>query len=115
MQVLGAVQIGLMREGALLEGNHYVMNGMRIRVIYGQGRLLSDIRKLYQDESAEFTPAEMTICVGATDDGGVPLDIVRGQPDEATIVRVTALSQWQTEKETKRFWAGGEYVSTAAH
>jgi hypothetical protein len=115
MQTLGAVQIGLMKEGASMEGNHYLLNGTRIRVVYGQGRLLSDIRKLYEEESTDFMPAEITIGVGAKDDGGVPADVVRGPANKSTIVRAVSLSRWQTEEDTKHFWAGGEDVTTATH
>ena len=115
MAVLGAVQIGLIREGATIEGNHYLLNGARLRVVYGQGRVLSDIRKLYQEESTDFIPAETTICVGAKDDGGVPPDVVRGQGNESTIVRTAALTRWQTEEDTKHLWAGVQDVTTATH
>ncbi len=115
MQTLGAVQIGLMRAGAAIEGNHFVLDGTRIRIVYGQGRLLSDILKLYQEESTEYTSAEITICVGAKDDGGVPADVVRGRPSKSTIVRTVSLSQWQTEEDTKHLWAGGEDVIIAAY
>ena len=50
MQVLGAVQIGLLARGAQLDGNHYLVNNIRIRVVNGQGRILSAVRTLYQNE-----------------------------------------------------------------
>jgi hypothetical protein len=106
MQVLGAVQMGLIAEGAQLEGNQYLINGARIRVVYGQGRVLSDIRKLYQDEPAAFVKADTIICVGAKDDGGMLPDVVRIPADASTIIRPTPTANWLTEDAAKPLWAG---------
>jgi hypothetical protein len=115
MQVLGAVQLGLMAEGATIEGNHYVLDGLRIRVIYGQGRPLSDIRRLYLEELRQFAPADIIICVGAKDDGGVPPDVARDSPAASTIVRPTTAARWVTEDNAKNFWMGDQDVATASH
>lgn len=106
MGVLGAVQIGLLSKGAQLEGNHYLLNGSHIRVVNGQGRLLSAVRKRYQEEPVDFTKADTTICVGAKDDGGVPPDIVRTAANIPTIVRPASSRDWLTEDYAKHLWAG---------
>jgi hypothetical protein len=116
LEVIGAVQIGLLSQGAQLDGNHYLVGGARIRVVNGQGRLLSAVRKLYSDEPTDFIEAETTICVGAKDDGGVPPDVVRTATGNSTIIRTTQPMNWITEDDAKLVWAGnGDYdVNTAA-
>jgi hypothetical protein len=105
MHVLGAVQIGLLADGAEIEGNHYLCNGTRIRVVNGQGRLLSAVRKRYEEEPAEFVKAETIICVGAKDDGDVPSDVVRGPLDTSSIVRPMPTDNWLTEDGARHLWA----------
>jgi SIR2-like domain len=116
MQVLGAVQIGLLAQGARLDGNHYLLDGTRIRVVNGQGRLLSAVRKLYESEPTDFIKAETTICVGAKDDGGVPPDVVRTATGTSTIVRAVPPLNWLIEDNAKHVWArnGDHDVNTAA-
>lgn len=105
MQILGAVQIGLLARGAQLDGNHYLLNNTRIRVVNGQGRILSAVRKLYQEEPVEFIKAETIVCVGAKYDGEVPPDIVRGESGTPTIVRPVSPVNWLTEDNAKHVWA----------
>ena len=110
MNKLGVVQLGLFAKGAELEGNHFVLNQKRIRVIGGQGQLLGAVKGMYATEPAQFPRVDLMICVGATDDGNLPQSVVRGDASSGTIVRATAGAEWQNEEAASELWRVNQNV-----
>jgi hypothetical protein len=104
MNKLGVVHLGLLAKGAQLEGNHFVLNELRIRVLNGQGQLLGAVKGAYADEPAQFPRVDLMICVGAMDDGNMPQSVVRGDSAAGTTVRATAGAKWQNEEDVSDLW-----------
>ena len=111
MTTLGIVQLGLIAKGAQLEGNHFVLNQKRIRVVGGQGQLLGAVKGMYAAEPAQFPRVDLMLCVGATDDGNMPQSVVRGDAAFGTIVRATAGAEWQTEEAATELWRMNQNVA----
>jgi NAD-dependent SIR2 family protein deacetylase len=112
MNKLGVVQLGLLARGAQLEGNQFVLNEQRIRVLNGQGQLLGVIKGAYADEPAQFPRVDLMICVGATDDGNMPQSVVRGDSSAGTTVRATGGAKWQNEDNVSDLWRINQNVAT---
>jgi NAD-dependent SIR2 family protein deacetylase len=111
MNKLGVVQLGLLAKGAQLEGNQFVLNQKRIRVLNGQGQLLGAVKGRYAEEPAQFPRVDLMICVGATDDGNMPQSVVRGDAAAGTIIRATAGAEWQNEEAAGELWRINQNVA----
>jgi hypothetical protein len=113
MTKLGVVQLGLLANGAALEGNHFLLHQKRIRVVNGQGQLLGTVKGRYLNEPPQLPQADLMICVGATDDGNMPQTVVRGDATAATIVRATSVAQWETEDAVTDLWRANHNVAAS--
>lgn len=111
MSKLGVVQLGLLAKGAQLEGNHFVLDQQRIRVLNGQGQLLGAVKGTYAEEPAQFPRVDLMICVGAMDDGNMPQSVVRGDAVVGTTVRATAGAKWQDEESVVDLWRINQNVA----
>ena len=94
--VIGVVHLSLVGSGAVLNCGRYNLQGRTIRILLASGQFLSSFRGLFEHEPPAISTADMTICVGAYDDGGVPANIVRSAED-ANIVRGGTQGEWVTE------------------
>jgi hypothetical protein len=110
MTMLGVVQLGLLAKGASLEGNHFVLDQMRIRVVNGQGQLLGRVKGRYSGEPARLPQADLMICVGANDDGNMPQSVIRGDAAPGTIVRATSGVKWENEQRVSHLWRASHHV-----
>ena len=95
MLLIGAIHILLMSRGAQLDGSVYIFAEMRIRLINGNGDLISYVQNEFRSEPALQPPVHIVICINAQEDGGVPSDVIRGKT-ESSIVRPTSESEWHT-------------------
>lgn len=92
---LGAIQLALTAVGAVLRSHLFDWNGTRIRLLNTPNHPLSMVRRQFSTEPPDPSPPDRTICVGAIDDGGVPVDIIgRGTPN--TIIRSASSPSWET-------------------
>jgi hypothetical protein len=89
---LGKLVYQLVAEGATLEGDLLHLKGKRLRVLHASGRLMYAIKRDFEGDMTPSGAPELTICVGAEDDGGVATNIVRGE--RSTIVRPGVLGEW---------------------
>ena len=113
LNMAGAVHAGLKINGAAHEGSSYRLDGKRIRILNAQGQLLTSFRSQFQDEPTPFAPADLLICVGAKDDGGVAIDIARGNKNRSTVVRPAVVGEWVTEDQATQFWRPAANVSAS--
>lgn len=82
--------------GAHYSGYVYEYDGRRIRLVTGNGRLLSDIRQSYETEPSIPTPPDEIVCVGAHADPS-PANYMR--PDEESgILRGGLTGTWKTHE-----------------
>lgn len=94
--VLGTTHLYLRAKGAVIDGSKYVLDGNRIRVVHGAGKLLSMVRKEFAAEPPQPMSATMTVCVAATDDGGAPAHIIR-DANSGGIIRGGTSGDWLTD------------------
>ena len=97
-ELLSNMILDLLARGATLAGPNLIANGKVIRLVRGGGRMLYSIQQEYSNEPHGPNAPEITVCVGAIDDGGVPANIMRGGTG-AHIVRHSAPGQWCTHAE----------------
>ena len=95
---LSEMILEVLARGATLAGSNLIANGKVIRLVHGGGRMLYSIRQAYSNEPHGGDAPEITICVGAFDDGGVPANIIRDGAG-AHIVRHSAPGQWCTHAD----------------
>ena len=103
MDAVGRAHLLLRKRAALLDGTSYVAaGGTRIRVVNGQTKLLSDVRRSFAQEPPRPVEDAYVICAGAEDDGNAKIDIVRAEaaPD---IVRPGSSAQWLTLPSAQTF------------
>jgi hypothetical protein len=98
MELVGVCHLQLIARGAVREGSRYILNGNRIRVVSGAGRLLSSVREKYTAETPCRVSDNIVVCVGARDDGSAAANIVRPEP-EGNIVRPLLFARWITDAE----------------
>jgi hypothetical protein len=110
MQSWGIVQLGLLSNGAKLEGNRFMLNDRRIRVINGAGELFGNVKGRYAKEPAQFPEVDLMICVGALDEN-MPQNIVRGDASARTIVRASAGATWATDGSVSDLWRAKQNVA----
>lgn len=101
MHQLGASHLLLMANGAVLEGSIYVINGKRIRLVHGAGELLSSVKSRFLGEPPPPVGLDFVICVGAIDDGGAPVNVVREQ-GQANIIRGGISGEWLTLEQSRQ-------------
>jgi hypothetical protein len=92
----GALHARLLASGASYTEHAYQWNGRRIRIISGQGQVLSAVRARFQTESPLPSPVDDVICAGALPDPS-PGHIVRAT-GATTVVRGGASGAWQTHE-----------------
>jgi len=100
MQTFGAMHILLLENGATLAGSKYVFNGKTIRLLHAAGQALSLVKSNFEHEPQPQIVDYIVICVGATNDGNIIANIVRGQAPQ-TIVRPGLVGDWLTEVEAR--------------
>lgn len=101
MHQLGAYHLLLMANRAVLEGSIYVINGKRIRLVHGAGELLSSVKSRFSEEPPPPVELDLVICVGAIDDGGAPVNVVREQ-GQANIIRGGISGEWSTLEQARQ-------------
>ncbi len=90
-----------MANGGVLEGSIYVINGKRIRLVHGAGELLSSVKSRFSGEPPPPVGLDFVICVGAIDDGGAPVNVVRDQ-GQANIIRGGISGEWLTLEQARQ-------------
>jgi NAD-dependent SIR2 family protein deacetylase len=97
MNAVGRAHLLLRSAGAALEGPRYKLaGGQRVRVVNGRTKQLSQARKEFTDAlPAGGIDDDIVICAGATDDGGVPIDIAGGAAP-STVTRPKSTAEWIT-------------------
>ena len=103
MLAVGATHLWLAAKSATLEGPDFVLGGKRVRVLDGSGRALSTLKRRGADELA--ATSDVVICAGALEDGGAPVDVVRGDR-ESTVARPAASGEWMTHSYAIRVFEG---------
>ena len=91
----------LLARGGAFDGAEILLGDQRIRVVKGAGRMISSIRADFHAEGAVHPTPDLVVCVDATDDGGVPADIARGDFAEPTVVRAGTAGRWITQVEAE--------------
>ena len=94
----GAFVLRLVAAGAALEGPYFAVRSSRVRVIHAAGRLLYTVRRDFRAGAFPGNHPDITVCVGAEDDGGVPADIVRSG-EGPSILRPGDQGKWCTHRE----------------
>jgi NAD-dependent SIR2 family protein deacetylase len=92
MQTVGSIHMRLIEAGAVFAGPRYVLNSKRIRVLQGAGQVLSLVKKQFDPEDSPLGD-DIVICVGARDDGGVPVSVVRGT-SSPPLIHTTSTANW---------------------
>ncbi len=95
MRLAGATHLWLAGKGAQLSGASYVLGKARIRVLQGAGQVLSEIKRAHEKDAGPVLDADLVVCAGADDDGGAPLDVVRGDRP-GSLVRPAPAGEWVT-------------------
>jgi NAD-dependent SIR2 family protein deacetylase len=97
-ELLGKLFYDLIAAGAAVEGAALLLRGRRVRLFRASGRMIYSVKRLLAGDVAPFDSPEVTICVGAYEDGNVPPDIVRaGRP--STIIRPGISGEWGTHDD----------------
>jgi len=96
--IIGAIHLLLLSSGANLSGPFYEWKGRLIRLILANGQTLSSVKRKFSNEPPSPIPVNQTVCVGAFDDGGAPLNLVRSGM-HGGIVRNEPTSNWITDKD----------------
>jgi hypothetical protein len=95
MQIFARDHKLFLDHGALLEGSKYVLNGRRFRLVNGAGKILHDVRLAYEGEAPSVDPADVVVCSGSDDDGGVPTYLTHAA-SASTVLRPRSVSTWIT-------------------
>jgi hypothetical protein len=97
-ELIGLLHLALFLNGAHLRSNVFDWNGTTVRLVNTPNRLLSTVMQRHSNEPPDPDPPQRTICVGATEDGGAPANIIgRGQP--GGIIRNAPANNWETHLE----------------
>jgi hypothetical protein len=75
-ELLGQIFFELVAAGAVLDGSTLRLNGHKVRLVKGAGRMLYSL-KSDLGEMSPFDAPDVTVCAGAHDDGGAAAHIVR--------------------------------------
>jgi len=93
MEMLGVIILILFSKGAISEGPFHILSGTKFRVINTAGKSMSQVKLTFANEPPPPIAADVVICVGAYDDGDVPIDVVRGA-GTGTVVRPGLAGDW---------------------
>lgn len=94
-ELLGKVFFDLVAAGGVLEGSNLLVGGRRVRLVQGAGRMLYAVKSALAGDVPPIDPPEVTVCVGADDDGGVPPDILRPER-RPSVIRPGTSGEWCT-------------------
>jgi NAD-dependent SIR2 family protein deacetylase len=89
---LGKVVYRILAAGGSFDRDTLVLGDRRIRLIQTPGRMLYSVKAEFEGDVAPSNATEVTVCVGANDDGGVATNVVRG--NRSSVVRPGNLGQW---------------------
>ena len=96
MDAVGRAHIRLRRKNANLDGTSYIVPGVgRIRVVNGQTKLLSEVKRSFGSEPPRVMEDDYVICAGAEDDGDAKPDIIRDMTN-GDAVRPGSSAKWLT-------------------
>jgi hypothetical protein len=94
-ELLGKLFCQLIQAGAVIEGSSIVVAGKRLRLLQAAGRMLYSVRAHVSGDISPASSPDITVCVGAEDDGNVPVDVIRaGQ--RPSIIRPGDAGEWCT-------------------
>lgn len=94
-ELLGKVIYDLIDAGAVLDGSLLKMDGKCVRVVQGAGRMLYAVREALDRDLPAAAPPDLTICVGAADDGGAAAHVLRPER-RPSVVRGNVGGAWCT-------------------
>jgi hypothetical protein len=94
-ELLGKVIYELVDAGAVLDGSMMTLDRKRVRVVQGAGRMLYAVRDALDRDLPAVTTPDLTICVGAADDGGAAAHILRPER-RPSVVRGNVGGAWCT-------------------
>ena len=86
MLPVGVAILYLQTQGAEYDGACFVLTDLRIRIVRGDGRPVSAIRRHFSNDVLDPDPPDYVVCAGATEDGGAKTHLVRGE-EKPTIAR----------------------------
>lgn len=90
-ELLGFVHLLLREAGAKPTPTGYLHSGRTVRVVNGAGCVLASVRSRFKEPS--IGQADVVVCAGAQDLGGLPDNVVRaGSP--GSIIRPAPISRW---------------------
>ena len=96
-QLIGAIHILLMEQGAELDGVYYRWKDEVIRLIEGSGQILYTIMDKFADEPHDSKGPSITVCIGAIDSGGHH-HLVRSE-DESIVRKESVSGNWITHNQ----------------
>jgi len=97
-ELLSKTLCDLLAAGAITDGALFITNGRRVRLFQASGRMLYTVKAELSGDTTSFDAPEVTVCVGAYDDGGVPENLVRSGRG-STIIRPGISGEWCTHEK----------------
>ena len=94
-ELIGIYHIYLIEKGGVIEEIFYKINGHSVRMINGAGRLMSSVKKEFENDN--YFGADFTLCIGADDDI-TPTSIVRSS-STSSVIRSRDTSRWITQAD----------------
>lgn len=91
---VGVAILYLLSQGAEYDGTHFLLKGVRIRVVRGDGRELSRMKHAYRNDTLDPVAPDWIVCAGTLDDGGVEPDVVRNQSKRTVVRRGYPDARW---------------------
>jgi NAD-dependent SIR2 family protein deacetylase len=105
-ELLGKVFFDLVAAGAILDGSHLTIAGKRVRVFQAAGRMLYTVKDHLAGDTLPALAPDLTVCVGAADDGDAPVNIVRAGR-RGSIVRPGLTGDWCTHDRLQEVLGAG--------
>lgn len=94
-ELLGKTFYELVAAGGVLDGSTLLVAGKRVRLVQGAGRMLYALKAELARDVPPVDAPDLTVCVGAEDDGGVPPDILRPER-RPSVIRPGTAGEWCT-------------------
>lgn len=103
MALVGTMMLRVLASGGTITDNIYTVNGKKVRIVDGGGRLLSKVSSSHILET--YSPLEQVDFVLSTahDDGGVPRNLIRSNVTSPGIVRSGATEPWLAIEQSFNF------------